>query len=332
MTFLSINQLSLPVKVGLIGTGYAARKRAEAIQADPRSKLCLVSGFNLEKTAEFCQKFGGDPVLSWQALVSDSELDLIIISTINRDHGIMVRGALENHKHVVVEYPLALNYQVATDLVRLAKLKQKLLHVEHIELLGGLHQTMAQYLSDIGEVSYANYTTINPQDPVPKNWKYHYEMFGFPFCAALSRLHRLTDLFGEVISVSCNTRFWNSDHPEYYRSCLAIAQLKFQSGLLANLVYGKGETFAVSDRSFALHGSQANLLFQGQKGSLIKGNEIISLDVANRRGLFAKDSQMVLDYLLEEKPLYVSVEASLYALKIANLAQISSERGETVFV
>jgi biliverdin reductase len=320
------------IKIGLIGTGYAAQKRAEALQLEPRAKLSLVSGHHPEKTAEFCQKFGGDAVLSWQELVNHAELDLIIIATINRDHGLIVKTALENHKHVVVEYPLALNYQEAESLVNLAKIKQKLLHVEHIELLGGLHQTMAQYLPEIGEISYANYTTINPQYPVTPSWKYHYEMFGFPFCAALSRIHRLTDLFGSVISVNCNTRFWDTDNSEYYRSCLAVAQLKFQGDLIANLVYGKGETFSKTDRSFELHGSKATLLFEGQKGSLIKGNETRSLDVANRRGLFNKDNQMVLDYLLEGKPLYVSVEASLYALKVADAARRSSETGQIVYI
>ncbi|NES84190.1 MAG: Gfo/Idh/MocA family oxidoreductase, partial [Moorea sp. SIO2B7] len=160
----------IPLKVGIVGTGYAAKKRAEALQEDERSHLLVVTGNTPERVAQFCQTFSVSPLDSWLQLVNQPELDLVIICTINRDHSAIARAALEAGKHVVVEYPLALHPTEAEELITLSKTQEKLLHVEHIELLGGLHQTMRQYLPEIGNVFYARYVTMTPQRPVSRRW------------------------------------------------------------------------------------------------------------------------------------------------------------------
>ncbi|MEB3121790.1 MAG: Gfo/Idh/MocA family oxidoreductase [Snowella sp.] len=324
--------ITAPLKVGIVGTGYAAQRRAEAIQTDERSQLCFVTGNTPEHTDEFCQTFGINSLTSWQQLVNHSELDLVIIGTINRDHGLIAQAALQSGKHVIIEYPLALDYLVGKDLLELAKKQNKLLHIEHIELLGGVHQALRRYLPEIGEVFYARYATIMPQNPAPRRWTYHSESFGFPLIAALSRLHRLTDLFGPVVSVTCQSRFWDAPETGYFRGCFCNAQLQFQNGLMADTVYAKGEICWQGDRSFVLHGDQGTLSFDGEQGKLIRGEEMTDLEVGSRRGLFAMDTQKVLDHLFNGSPLYVQPEASLYALQVAEAAYESSKQGKTIFL
>jgi len=324
--------ITAPLKVGIVGTGYTAKRRAEAIQADERSQLCFVTGNTPEHTDEFCQTFGINSLTSWQQLVNHSELDLVIIGTINRDHGLIAQAALQSGKHVIIEYPLALDYLVGKDLLELAKKQNKLLHIEHIELLGGVHQALRRYLPEIGEVFYARYATIMPQNPAPRRWTYHPESFGFPLIAALSRLHRLTDLFGPVVSVTCQSRFWDAPETGYFRGCFCNAQLQFQNGLMADTVYAKGEICWQGDRSFVLHGDQGTLSFDGEQGKLIRGEEMTDLEVGSRRGLFTLDTQKVLDHLFNGSPLYVQPEASLYALQVAEAAYQSSKQGKTIFL
>ncbi|MGK7874652.1 MAG: Gfo/Idh/MocA family protein [Xenococcaceae cyanobacterium] len=320
-----------PLKVGLVGTGYAAKRRAEALEGDGRSHLVAVTGNTPENTETFCQTHSVSSVNFWQQLVKEVNLDLIVISTINRDHGMIARAALEAGKHVVVEYPLAFEPSEAEALITLAKAQGKLLHVEHIELLGGLHQAMRQYLPEIGNVFYARYVTMNPKRPVPRRWNYHREMFGFPLIAALSRIHRFTDLFGTVASVSCQSRFWDASEG-YYTACLCNAQLHFTNGLIAEVSYGRGETFWQGCRTFELHGEKGTLIFEGEKGTLVRGEEKTPIKVESRRGLFAKDTIMVLDHLFEGAPLYVTPAASYYALKVADAAYQSAKTGKTVIV
>ena len=324
--------ITAPLKVGIVGTGYTAKRRAEAIQADERSELCFVTGNTPERTDEFCQTFGINSLTSWQQLVNHSDLDLVIIGTINRDHGLIAQAALQSGKHVIIEYPLALDYLVGKDLVELARKQNKLLHIEHIELLGGVHQALRRYLPEIGEVFYARYATIMPQNPAPRRWTYHQESFGFPLIAALSRLHRLTDLFGPVVSVTCQSRFWDTPEAGYFRACFCNAQLQFQNGLMADTVYAKGEICWQGDRSFVLHGDEGTLSFEGEQGKLIRGEETTDLEVGSRRGLFTLDTQKVLDHLFNGSPLYVQPEASLYALQVAEAAYQSSKQGKTIFL
>jgi biliverdin reductase len=318
-----------PLNVAIIGTGFAAHKRAEALQADPRANLVAVAGHTPPSTQEFCDTFGVKATDSIEALLGLPEVDLVIICTVNRDHSAIAQAALTAQKNVCVEYPLSLNPTEAQNLLQLAKAQNKLLHVEHIELLGGLHQTIRHTLPEIGETFFVRYSTVVPQNPAPQKWTYHHDLFGFPFSAALSRIHRLTDLFGQVATVSCHTRFWDT-RDGYYRSCLAQAQLKFHNGVIADVTYGKGETFWQRERNFELHGDQGSLIFIADEGTLIKGEDTSPVEVAPRRGLFAQETTLLLDHLIDSKPLYVNPEASLYALQVADAARQSAETGKTV--
>jgi biliverdin reductase len=322
--------MNIPLRVGMVGTGYAAKKRAEALQLDERVKLVSVTGNTSEKLAQFCQTFALSGVNSWQQLVTQADIDLVFICTINRDRGAIARAAIEADKHVVVEYPLSLNPQEAAEIITLAKAKKRLLHVEHIELIGGVHQAIRQYLPEIGNVFYARYATIARKSPVARAWNYNHQMWGFPLSAALSRVHRLTDLFGEVATVNCQSRYWNDMNSDYFTACLCNTQLRFLNGVMAEITYGKGEVFWQSYRHLEIHGDLGTLSFVGEQGKLIRGNEEIAIEVNSRRGLFAKDTQMVLDSLLANKSLYVEPSASLYALQVADAARKSSEMQKIV--
>lgn len=319
------------VRVGLIGTGYAAKLRAEALVCDERSQLVAIAGHRPEITVALAKEYHTEALSSWQELIKREDVDLVVISTINRDHGAIAKAALLQDKHVVVEYPLAIDVTVAAEILALAKARKKFLHVEHIELLGGLHQALKQNIEKIGDVFYVSYSTINPQHPAPRKWTYNHELFGFPLIGALSRLHRLTDLFGKVFTVNCHQRYWETEE-EYYQTCFCNSQLCFDSGLLAEVVYGKGETIWQAERKFEVHGEKGGLIFEGNTGFLIQAEEKTPIEVGTRRGLFAKDTGMVLDHLLHGSDLYVTPEESLYTLKVADAAQRSAQTGFTIFM
>ncbi|MDF5721876.1 MAG: Gfo/Idh/MocA family oxidoreductase [Rhizonema sp. PD37] len=319
------------IRVGLVGTGYVAKLRAEALLNDARATLVAVVGTTLEKTEAFVKDYQAVAVSSWQQIVEREDIDLIVIATINRDHGSIARAALLSGKHVIVEYPLSVDVAEAEELVALSKAKNKLLHVEHIELLSGVHQALKKHIPQVGHVFYASYNTINPQHPAPRKWTYSHELFGFPLIGALSRLHRLIDLFGEVSTVNCHNRFWQME-TEYYQSCFCVTQLSFTNGLLAQVIYGKGETLWEAERKFEVHGENGGLVFDGETGFLLRSGEKSSIEVGTRRGLFAKDTSVVLDHLTKSAPLYITSDQSLYTLKVADAARHSAETGETIMV
>ncbi|MEM7557168.1 MAG: Gfo/Idh/MocA family oxidoreductase, partial [Cyanobacteria bacterium P01_A01_bin.84] len=279
---------------------------------------------------EFCATHEVDAVDSWTRLVNLPQLDLIFICTINQGCGAIAKAAILAGKHVVIEYPLDLDAQLAAEVIELAPTKQKLLHVEHIEIIGGLHQALKQHLPAIGKVFHAAYSTIAPQHPVAQSWKYHRAMFGFPLAAALSRVHRLTDLFGKVQNVMSDNCYWHDVDSDYFTACFCNAQLNFRNGVTARITYGKGDIFWSSDRTFEIYGELGKIIFKGQQGTLILEGTEQEIAVTPRRGLFAQDTKMVLDHLFDQKPLYIQPQASLYALQVANAAEKSSRTGKII--
>ncbi|WAL60991.1 Gfo/Idh/MocA family protein [Thermocoleostomius sinensis] len=319
------------VRVGLVGTGYAAKRRAEAFQADARSQLVAVAGHTCDKTQAFAQTYAAEASPTWQDLVTRSDIDLVVVANVNREHGRVVRSALQAGKHVVVEYPLTLDVAEAEALVQLADSQAKLLHIEHIELLSGIHQTAKAALPQIGTPFYVRYNSLNSQHPAPKKWTYQSDLFGFPLIGAVSRIHRLVDLFGTVATVNCQSRFWGTNHSEsQYTACICTAQLRFVNGLIAEVIYGKGEAIWQSIRSLEIHGEQGGIFVDGDQGTLVQSERTQPLEVGSRRGLFAQDTTMVLDYLDQGTPLYGSIAARLHALHVADAARRSAETQQVI--
>lgn len=326
--------VSPPVKVALVGTGYAAKVRAQAFLEDARSQLVAVSGHTWENTVSFSQTYETTPVASWQELVERADIDLVVISNISQAHGAIAKAALTNDKHVVVEYPLALDLATAEEVLQLARQKQKLLHVEHIELLGGWHQITQQYWSTIAPVFYARYSTINPSSSNLGKWSYSRQLFGFPLSGALSRINRLVYFMGPVDTVACDEKYWQTpEQPEdFYSACLVGATLKFASGAIAHITYGKGDKFWQAERKLQLDGEQGTLLIDRASAFLIQGDQPQPLDIGSRRGLFVKDTQNVLDCLTQGTPLYIDAATSVYSLKVAEAARCAAETGQTISV
>ena len=52
------------IKVGLVGTGYAAKLRAEVLQKDQRTDLVAVVGHTVDKTAEFSRTYQAEKFAS----------------------------------------------------------------------------------------------------------------------------------------------------------------------------------------------------------------------------------------------------------------------------
>ncbi len=319
----------MSIRFGIVGTGYAAKVRVGALAEEARSEPLLVSGY--KNTIAFADAHGLKAIDRWQDLVCDSSIDAVVVANVSALHGAVSEAALSAGKHVVVEYPLSLDIAQAQKLVELAAERELLLHVEHIELLGGLHVAMREYMPRIGVPGYVSYRTLNPQHPAPVKWTYRQDLFGFPFCGALSRVHRLTNLFGRVEAATCCTQVARSETDKaYFKSILSSGRLQFESGVIAELTYGKGENLWGYCREIEAQGRKGALSFSGNKGVLttIAGEEAIA--VAPRRGLFVQDTKQVLDYLTEGVPLYVSAEESLYALKVGDALRRASISGETV--
>lgn len=169
------------LSIALIGMGSAGRSREKA--------CAEVESFQL--AGRISRRAGcGDRTLP-QAL-QDPTLDAIAISTENAAHASLVRQGLESGKHVLCDYPLALNGQEARELFNLAARVQRVLHVEHIALLSAEHLALKAEAASAGPL-------LNGEYFFQGGWNSKLAdetRAGPPRFLAISRLLQVADLFG----------------------------------------------------------------------------------------------------------------------------------------
>jgi biliverdin reductase len=322
-------KITAPLRVGIVGSGFVARLRADVMATDDRVKLVAIAG-NYANAQETIAKHNLAHHPHWSELVSRADIDLVVVATVNRDHAAVSETALRSGKHVVVEYPLALDLQEAQDLTKLAQQQNLLLHVEHLELLGGLHLSVSANLHRIGKPFYVRYVTQTANHPAPQKWTYSPELFGFPLIASVSRINRLVVLFGKVAKVSCQLRYWGENLPDYYSSCVCNAQLQFANGAIADVGYSKGESLWKPERFLEIQGSEGAIWFDKEQGKIVTaaGEEEIAIEKAS--GLFKRDTENVIAHLFDGEPLYTDPESAMHSLAVACAAQKAAETGTVV--
>ncbi|UFP96622.1 Gfo/Idh/MocA family protein [Gloeobacter morelensis] len=314
-----------PWRTLIVGTGYAARQRAITLAGDPRVKLMGFIGHSPAASEKFAAQFGieaGD-----EALLAGAHL--VFVCTVNRDHGLWVRRALERGAHVVVEYPLALDAAEGAALVALARECRLLLHVEHIELMSGIHQALAAQMAAVGSVHLARYSSVVARLPEPGRWTFSVDLFGFPLVGALARLSRLVDLVGPVASVFCQNRYFDLTPDGYYRGCSCVAQLQFECGAVGQITYAKGAGCYQSETRLELAGSRGALVHDGEKLTVLDGQDTRILEPGSRKGLFERDTHLVLDVLQGRGELYTTPERSLHILATAAACERSAALGRS---
>jgi predicted dehydrogenase len=124
-----VTAVSTPIRVGLIGYGYAGRVfHAPLLGAEPRMSLVAVGSSDPAKVrAELRDVQIAD---AEQVLAMDG-IDLVVIAAPNDVHVSLARKAIEAGKHVVVDKPFALDVAEARGLIECANAHGRLLSVFH---------------------------------------------------------------------------------------------------------------------------------------------------------------------------------------------------------
>lgn len=125
----------MKVRVWIVGYGVAGRARARALAA--RTDVELVAVWGGRRAPE-----SGRAVGSLAELLSG--VDLVVVASPSEHHPAQVQAALEAGRHVICEYPLAATSLEVRALFARATQQDRLLHVEHIEVLAPTTVWMAQ--------------------------------------------------------------------------------------------------------------------------------------------------------------------------------------------
>jgi len=94
---------------GVLGPGRIARSFAADLLVVPEARLVATGSRDEERAVAFAAEFGGRPHGSYEALVSDPEVDVVYVATPHALHDGHVRLALEAGKAVLCEKPMTLD-------------------------------------------------------------------------------------------------------------------------------------------------------------------------------------------------------------------------------
>lgn len=96
-------------RVGLVGTGGVGRKRAAVIAEHEGCALASVCDVDGESARSLADQVGASAVRTWQEVVGDDTLDLVVVATTHDALAQISAAALDAGKHVLCEKPVGCN-------------------------------------------------------------------------------------------------------------------------------------------------------------------------------------------------------------------------------
>jgi len=192
------------IRIGLIGAGNMARARAKCLTRMAETQLAAVASRTRENAQRFAADWGmGKVFLDHRELLA-SEVDAVIVATPNDTHFQIVRDALEAGKDVLVEYPMALHSQEASEIVRLAEERKAVVEVGFDSRFHPLDRKLREAVEagQIGQPLWCSAQLLYHVDYQPEKWYWQQQATrGMIVSWMVERFDLLQRLCGEVESV-----------------------------------------------------------------------------------------------------------------------------------
>jgi predicted dehydrogenase len=152
------------VKVGVVGVGYWGPNFVRILDEMPDAQLVAVCDSDTKK---FERLTGLYPHIDFtdnlDTLLEGDRIDAFVVATGSDSHFEVARKCLQAGKHALVEKPLALKSSDASELVRIAGEKSRVLLVGHLLRYHNGVVKLREYIDDgyLGKVLYIYTTRVN---------------------------------------------------------------------------------------------------------------------------------------------------------------------------
>ncbi|MFC7067195.1 Gfo/Idh/MocA family protein [Brucella rhizosphaerae] len=242
------------MNIAIIGTGFVADYYMTTLRNYPQLRLLGVFDRSAERLKVFAAHYSVRAYESYEAVLADSDVQIVLNLTTPESHYAISRAALEAGKHVYSEKPLAMDFNDAKALVDFAATNGLTLAAAPANGLSDAQKLVSSAMSEIGtpRLVYAEmedgpvfrdkWATWRSQSGAPWPGLHEFEI-GCTLEHAGYALSWLVSLFGPVESVTAfsSITFQNkgpgTEHlhmaPDFSVGCL-----RFRSGLVARLTSG----------------------------------------------------------------------------------------------
>jgi predicted dehydrogenase len=326
--------MSDKVRLASIGTGRWAGELADAVARSGQGEV--VSGWarRPEGREAFGEKFGCRPAGSLEELLSDPEVDGVIITTSHQSHREMIEQAAAAGKHVFVDKPFTNTVEDGLAAIAAARDAGVLLQVGHQRRRTPAKRRIKAML-DAGELGDVETVVTNQSIPngfkMPETaWRWDPEQspLGSMTSLGVHKIDTINYLVGPVRSVFAFTR------PGRVKPIdeATVLALELESGALATLttsfftpVVNDTTVFGTDAAAWSTKGG-AKLRIQGRDDPEPVEVELEPIDeLADQMGAFAAAVR-------GEAPVEVDGEAGLAVIAVMEAAVESAESGRVVDV
>jgi len=254
--------MSERIRLASVGLGRWARVLARGAQRGDAIELVNCFSRSEDKRTAFQGEFGiPRAASSYEELLSDPEVEGVIITTPNDTHRDVVVQALDAGKGAYTDKPIANTLEDATAIAAAARSSGLAFAVGHSARRLAGHRQMGRWLKDglLGEVSIAeaNFSNERGLELTPDNWRWYASKSpGGPLIQlGVHHADTLQSLLGPVRAVNCNLKrlYTNAEIPD-----ATITVLEFEAGMLGYLGCGWASPGVYT---MNLLGTKANLFY-----------------------------------------------------------------------
>lgn len=152
------------IGIGLMGYGYWGPNLARNFGVREDCRLHAICDTKPDRTAKAARDFPQARITNdYRTLITDPEIDVVVVATPVGGHYPLSKAALEAGKHVLVEKPLTETSAQALELVELAERKNLVLAVDHTFLFTGSIRKIKELVTsdEFGDFLYIDSVRIN---------------------------------------------------------------------------------------------------------------------------------------------------------------------------
>ncbi|MFC1537615.1 Gfo/Idh/MocA family protein [Gemmatimonadota bacterium] len=265
--------MDLPIRVGIVGTGFAADLHADALNRCRDARISMACG--IEGLDEFCNRWGVERRTDdFNVLCRDPEVDVVTICTPTFIHRPVVEAAAAAGKDIICEKPLATTLEDARAIVKAAdSAGVKLMYAEDW-CFSPILKRVEEILEEgaIGKLLYVKAKETHSGSHSVYAKKLKYCGGGALFHIGCHPINWVRHLVGrevvEVVGKTSGGGQSNMVHKDYEGEDWGLAVFTFEGGV-QGLVEGNYITIGGMDDTVELYGTEGTLKVELTFGSPI---------------------------------------------------------------
>ena len=170
-----------PLRVGVVGLGWAGRTHAESFQALPDAEVVAIAGKEADLAAEVATRLGIPATYpDWTDMLDAGGLDVVSIATPNSLHMPIAVAAMKAGLHVLCEKPLAADAEQAAAMVACAEDTDRVLETVFNHRNRGDMALLRQIVGEggLGDIYYAKAAWMRRRNYTIRGWFANRELAG----------------------------------------------------------------------------------------------------------------------------------------------------------